>query len=207
MLKAAFVSFAALVAAAPALAQAPAPAPTQTTILFPDDRPPTDDELRDILFGDGAPTTRGIQMKQPAAPNAPSAPSAAPSVGGAPSAPPAAPPPPRRSVAFKIQFAFDSAAVPKAALPQLAALAAAALSPEAGDKVIAIVGHTDTKGAADYNAELSYRRALAVRTLLVDRYGVPSARLKPQGRGEEQPLVGVAGEAAENRRVEFSVGG
>lgn len=71
---------------------------------------------------------------------------------------------------------------------------------------IRIEGHTDDRGDATQNRELSQRRAESVRKALLER-GVASVRLEAVGYGEEQPvdtnqtLVG----RANNRRVEFVI--
>jgi len=67
-----------------------------------------------------------------------------------------------------------------------------------------IAGHTDDQGAADYNLDLSQRRADSVRTYLVEA-GVPSDRVIAVGYGLTRPIAeGVEGRAA-NRRVEFQL--
>lgn len=69
---------------------------------------------------------------------------------------------------------------------------------------VVIAGHTDSEGAADYNAELSRRRAAAVVKWLVD-HDIDTARLSPQGMGEVQPVADNSTPAgrALNRRVEI----
>jgi len=70
--------------------------------------------------------------------------------------------------------------------------------------LIEVQGHTDERGDAGYNLELSRRRAAAVVTYLVD-HGVAAARLTSRGYGETQPLDTRHTEAAwtRNRRVDF----
>lgn len=72
--------------------------------------------------------------------------------------------------------------------------------------LIRIEGHTDSRGDAAYNKDLSQRRADAVRAYLMDR-GVEGERLKAVGFGEERPLRDEeTPEAWEiNRRVDFFV--
>jgi outer membrane protein OmpA-like peptidoglycan-associated protein len=69
-----------------------------------------------------------------------------------------------------------------------------------------IEGHTDSRGAADYNRTLSQTRAESVRTYLIAR-GVESERLDAEGFGEDRPLVRGNSESAwsKNRRVDFMV--
>ncbi|MBN1337333.1 MAG: OmpA family protein [Deltaproteobacteria bacterium] len=71
---------------------------------------------------------------------------------------------------------------------------------------IRIEGHTDSRGSAAYNLDLSKRRAAAVRTYLVGK-GVAPERLESEGYGESKPLVKGENEAAwsKNRRVDFFV--
>jgi len=72
--------------------------------------------------------------------------------------------------------------------------------------LVEIEGHTDTKGAADFNQALSERRAQNVRAALVD-LGVPAERLQARGLGESELAVATGDEVREqaNRRVELEV--
>ena len=68
-----------------------------------------------------------------------------------------------------------------------------------------IVGHTDVKGALEYNITLSRNRAVAVVVELVKKYNIAQSRLTGQGVG---PLAPVASNETEegrklNRRVEL----
>ncbi|WP_224240613.1 OmpA family protein [Hyalangium gracile] len=69
---------------------------------------------------------------------------------------------------------------------------------------VVIEGHTDDRGAADFNRTLSQQRAEAVRDYLVKK-GVATERLEPKGFGPDRPVqpnTTSAGRAA-NRRVDF----
>lgn len=71
---------------------------------------------------------------------------------------------------------------------------------------IHIIGHTDGRGSASYNLDLSQKRAEAVANELVEG-GVDKERIKAKGAGSEQPLFEEGGEddeeaRARNRRVE-----
>ncbi len=72
--------------------------------------------------------------------------------------------------------------------------------------VVEIGGHTDSRGADDFNLELSQGRADAVREYLVSK-GVSRDMLLSVGYGETKPLdTGSTAEAyARNRRTEFKV--
>ena len=69
-----------------------------------------------------------------------------------------------------------------------------------------VYGHTDDVGAADYNRELSDRRARAVRNYLVHA-GVPEAVVEAKGFGESSPSARGRSASArqKNRRVEIGV--
>jgi len=71
---------------------------------------------------------------------------------------------------------------------------------------ILIVGHTDSKGTADYNQGLSQRRATAASDYLVMQ-GVSSSRMRTAGRGEMEPVGSNDTEEGRqaNRRVEIAI--
>jgi outer membrane protein OmpA-like peptidoglycan-associated protein len=77
---------------------------------------------------------------------------------------------------------------------------------ETGVAQIDVIGHTDTVGSAEYNRELSQRRAEVVADELI-RQGVPATDIATVGRGEEDLLVPTADGVSEprNRRVEIVV--
>lgn len=113
----------------------------------------------------------------------------------------------RLRIVDKIYFEFDSATVQErshAVLDNVAEVIEA--HPEIA--VIRVEGHTDERGAAAYNLELSERRAAAVVRYLVTEGGVRAGRLVSKGFGETQPLVPDAQseeDHAHNRRVEFHI--
>jgi outer membrane protein OmpA-like peptidoglycan-associated protein len=69
---------------------------------------------------------------------------------------------------------------------------------------IEVQGHTDNKGGAAYNRDLSHRRAGSVKKYLV-AHGVTPERLTSLGYGFDRPLVDNTTEQnrALNRRVQF----
>ena len=73
---------------------------------------------------------------------------------------------------------------------------------------VAITGHTDERGTAEYNLALGQRRAAQVKRYLTSK-GVPDARLSAQSLGDSQPAVDGSDEAAyeQNRRAEFQPSG
>jgi len=72
---------------------------------------------------------------------------------------------------------------------------------------IKVVGHTDSMGTADYNQQLSVRRATTVRDYLVSK-GVDPNVMSVSGMGESSPVADNSTRAgrAQNRRVEVSIG-
>jgi OmpA-OmpF porin, OOP family len=71
---------------------------------------------------------------------------------------------------------------------------------------IEIGGHTDSRGLASANQQLSEARANAVRDYLIGR-GIDGARLKATGYGAGKPIASnnTAAGRQKNRRIEFSV--
>ena len=71
---------------------------------------------------------------------------------------------------------------------------------------IEIQGHTDTRGDAAYNLDLSQRRADAVKRYLVAA-GINSDHLTSVGYGETQPIADESTSEGlyENRRIEFRI--
>lgn len=74
------------------------------------------------------------------------------------------------------------------------------------DTNIEIHGHTDDKGAINYNQKLSERRSGAVADYLKSK-NIDSKRLTTKGFGEEKPVVlnDTEENRAKNRRVEFAI--
>ena len=74
------------------------------------------------------------------------------------------------------------------------------------DRRILIEGYTDNVGSADYNMDLSRRRAEAVAAALVS-LGVPADRVQSAGYGKDYPVADNATDTnrAMNRRVEVYI--
>lgn len=70
---------------------------------------------------------------------------------------------------------------------------------------VLVVGHTDARGALDYNRELSLRRARSIVAALVGQYGISAQRLLAEGVGMAAPLASNTSDEgrALNRRVEL----
>ena len=103
---------------------------------------------------------------------------------------------PIRGLAFRPGRAELGKAARAALDPVVAALLAAP------DAVVALEGHTDNRGSAADNLELSKRRVMAVVRYLVTR-GVAPERLRPAGFGGGRPVAPNATAAGReaNRRI------
>lgn len=103
-----------------------------------------------------------------------------------------------------VTFAFDSSDLTSLAKTNLDKLTQVLVNNP--DTNINIYGHTDSKGADDYNQKLSERRANSVRSYLMSK-GISSNRLFALGEGEAMPVASNDTDAgrAKNRRVEFAI--
>jgi outer membrane protein OmpA-like peptidoglycan-associated protein len=90
-------------------------------------------------------------------------------------------------LAADVLFDFDKSDIKPAAVDTLTKVAKVlngmAKAPAA------VEGHTDGKGAADYNQKLSDRRANSVKEWLVKQGGVATARLSALGYGMTRPVA------------------
>lgn len=112
---------------------------------------------------------------------------------------------PRHSLDFEVYFPFDSAKITQRARQELAALGQALTSKALRDHSYIIAGHTDAKGSATYNLDLSNRRATAVVRFLVRNFPIDPTRLVAVGFGESQLRAPDAPFAGVNRRVEVAL--
>ncbi len=104
---------------------------------------------------------------------------------------------------YGIQFDFDKDVVKAESKPTLDEMAK--LLDAKPSLRLKIIGHTDNKGAADYNLDLSSRRAANVAAALVGGYRIDPARLTSEGAGASRPIASNDAEEgrAKNRRVEL----
>ncbi len=103
---------------------------------------------------------------------------------------------------LKIDFEYNSSALKPEASAQLKQLQLAFTSEALLNERFAVAGHTDSKGNAQYNKQLSLKRAEAVKRFLVAN-GVTTDRLDVIGYGSERPLMADHPDDAANRRVEI----
>lgn len=105
-------------------------------------------------------------------------------------------------VESSVHFSFDKATLtPKAkqALDQLGGEIQNAKS-----YILVVDGNTDSEGSAQYNYELSQRRADAVIQYLASKYNVPAYKIYVIGMGKDKPAEPnrTAAGRAKNRRVD-----
>lgn len=103
-----------------------------------------------------------------------------------------------------VNFPFDKATLTPASRVVLDDVARQLREPEWANVRFEVAGHTSAVGTAEYNMELSQRRAEAVRAYLVSR-GIRDDRMVARGYGQTQPIhrEGREGDAWQNRRVEL----
>lgn len=103
-----------------------------------------------------------------------------------------------------ITFSFDDAALSSNFMPTLDKLAST--MNQYNQNSITIAGHTDSKGAASYNMDLSRKRAYAVANYLTAR-GVASNRIQVVAYGQSRPIADNNTDYGrqQNRRVELTI--
>jgi len=101
-------------------------------------------------------------------------------------------------------FGFDSDQINTAAQDNLRRFAAS-LQKYQNTRTL-IVGYTDSEGSADYNMDLSNRRALSAANFITGE-GVDRSRISTAGRGEGEPIATNGSDAGRqlNRRVEVAI--
>jgi outer membrane protein OmpA-like peptidoglycan-associated protein len=107
------------------------------------------------------------------------------------------------SVDIEVYFASGSARVTQRAAAILNPLGQALTDKRLAHATFLIAGHTDAKGSAEYNRELSRRRAEAVRQFLIERFGIDPQRLVSRGYGFDRLKTPGRPLGPENRRVQI----
>jgi outer membrane protein OmpA-like peptidoglycan-associated protein len=110
-----------------------------------------------------------------------------------------------------VLFDFDSATLRPAATPKLRKIAA--LIAQYPKSAVLIEGHTDSKGADDYNMTLSRNRADSVRAWFSSEGKTSATRIQATGVGETRPIASNTKPNGEdnpagrqkNRRVEITI--
>ena len=103
-----------------------------------------------------------------------------------------------------VLFASNKAALLPAAQARLNQVAEALMATK--ERRLTVEGHTDSQGTADYNLDLSQRRAEAVRAYIISR-DYPADRIQARGIGKVRPVADNASPEgrANNRRVEIII--
>ena len=117
----------------------------------------------------------------------------------------------RIDLSADVLFDFDKAEIKKEAEAELQKLAAVIKGHS--DAQVTIEGHTDGKGADDYNNALSEKRAAAVKTWLTTNGQANAAKISTRGLGRTKPIAHNTNPdgsdnpegRARNRRVEVVV--
>jgi len=80
-----------------------------------------------------------------------------------------------------------------------------ALNGGLSNAIVAVAGHTDAKGADDYNMALSEKRANAIKEYLIANHGVAPDRVVVKAYGKSKPIASnnTPDGQSLNRRVEF----
>ena len=110
-------------------------------------------------------------------------------------------------VPVDVRFDEDSTALRPEDEPFLRSVATA-LQAAPPTATVAVEGHADSTGPADYNDDLSQRRAQAVTDWLIGPGGVAADRITAVAHGENMPIASNDDDAgrAVNRRVTITVG-
>jgi OOP family OmpA-OmpF porin len=109
------------------------------------------------------------------------------------------------SIQLNVQFANNSNVVTDTYRQEIEKVAK--FMQQYPDTSVVIEGHTDDRGAASYNQQLSQKRATAVMQYLVDNFGVASDRVSAVGKGESNPIAdnNTAEGRSTNRRVQAEI--
>ena len=107
----------------------------------------------------------------------------------------------------RIPFAFNRADIDGQNRSRVEELAEALRRVHEGKQRYRLVGHTDARGSADYNQDLSERRAQSVRAFIAEHQRDLRDRLEARGEGENRLLATDDSESSHtlNRRVEVQV--
>jgi outer membrane protein OmpA-like peptidoglycan-associated protein len=107
-----------------------------------------------------------------------------------------------QSVNLNIPFEHNSSELMPQASAQLKQLESALNLPSLSQDRFVVAGHTDAQGSAQYNKQLSQRRADAVKRYLVSK-GIDPGRLDTVGYGSDRLLAPDRPDDPSNRRVEI----
>ncbi len=111
---------------------------------------------------------------------------------------------PERPFHFILYFEHDSSKLVKTSMEKIPSIIQKVKDREPSE--VSVIGHTDTKGTAEYNIELSLERAQVVAGILKTS-GLTLKKLLVTSHGENDLLIPTADDVSEerNRRVEIMV--
>lgn len=101
---------------------------------------------------------------------------------------------------FRINFAFNSAEIPREYYSYIDAVGG--LMSQDLQLTLLVEGHTDAVGSLGYNQTLSERRAISVGEYLVRIHHIDPQRIAVAGKGPSEPIASDPYDGR-NRRVEF----
>lgn len=109
------------------------------------------------------------------------------------------------SIKLNVQFANNSDVVSDDYRDEIGKVAS--FMRQYPDTNVVIEGHTDSRGAASYNQQLSQKRANAVRLYLISNFSIDANRVTSEGKGESTPIASndTAAGRATNRRVQAEI--
>jgi OmpA-OmpF porin, OOP family len=107
--------------------------------------------------------------------------------------------------AASVNFGFDKSTLTRDGKAQLDQMGSQLASTKS--YILEVTGGTDSVGSAEYNYDLSQRRAEAVVQYLASKYNVPAHKFYLIGIGKDQEVASnkTAAGRAKNRRVEVQV--
>ncbi len=108
------------------------------------------------------------------------------------------------SIDLTIYFDYNSAKITSRSIPTLVKLGQALKHKDLTSGTFLVGGHTDAKGGDEYNLKLSQKRALAVKTFLMETFHIKTEKLIAVGFGEEKLKDVHYPESGENRRVQVT---
>ena len=105
------------------------------------------------------------------------------------------------SIKMNVKFPSNSSIIPKDNFSEIKKVAD--FMKQFDETLVVVEGHSDDRGAAEYNKTLSQRRANSVRETLINHFKLDAKRVSAMGYGEESPIAdnNTAAGRAENRRV------
>ena len=109
----------------------------------------------------------------------------------------------RPAIDLEINFDFNSSGISDKVRPVVLTLGRALQAPDLKGMTFVVAGHTDAKGKAAYNQQLSEKRAAAVKDYLITHFNLTPEQLVVVGYGAERLKNPKAPFADENRRVEI----